>query len=79
MWADYGMTTGAEIHIEQRPANELTHVNGMRVAAEGIEVWNPGFDVTPGELISGLVTEKGVCVKEEGKPFDVPAFCAKFA
>lgn len=73
------MTTGAEIHIEQRPANELTCVNGIRVAAEGIEVWNPGFDVTPGSLISGLVTEKGVCVKEEGKDFDVAAFCSKYA
>jgi len=71
---DMKMKSGKEIHIEQRPANELTCVNGMRVAAEGIEVWNPGFDVTPGELIDGLITEKGVCFKEEGKAFDVPSF-----
>jgi methylthioribose-1-phosphate isomerase len=31
------------------------------------QVWNPGFDVTPGELIDGLITEKGVCFKEQGK------------
>ncbi len=40
------------------------------------QVWNPGFDVTPGELIDGLVTEKGICKKDAGKPYDVPAFVA---
>ena len=50
---DLKMQSGAEIHIEQRPPNELTCVNGMRIAAEGIDVWNPGFDVTPGDLIDG--------------------------
>lgn len=74
---DTKMKTGSEIHIEQRPAQELTHVNGMRVAAEGIEVWNPGFDVTPGQLIDGLITEKGVCSKGEDGKYDLPAFVAK--
>ena len=38
---------GADIVIEDRPASEITHVLGKRVAADGIDVWNPSFDVTP--------------------------------
>ncbi|XP_001604505.1 methylthioribose-1-phosphate isomerase [Nasonia vitripennis] len=57
---DFSIPTGEGIKIEERPANELTHVNGTRIAAEGINVWNPAFDVTPAELITGIVTEKGV-------------------
>ena len=44
------------------------------MAASGIDVWNPAFDVTPGELITGIVTEHGVAYKEEGRPFDIRGF-----
>ena len=45
----------------QRPAGEMTHVAGVRVAADGVACWNPAFDVTPAELITGgIVTETGV-------------------
>ena len=74
---DCKMQTGAEIHVEERKADELTHVNGVRVAAEGIGVWNPQFDVTPASLITGLITEHGIITKAAGADvFDVPAFVA---
>eukprot|EP00878_Enallax_costatus_P005791 GHUV01006072.1.p1 GENE.GHUV01006072.1~~GHUV01006072.1.p1 ORF type:complete len:713 (+),score=234.96 GHUV01006072.1:191-2329(+) len=56
---DANLSTGAEIEIEQRPAEEITHFKGQRVVVEGIQVWNPCFDVTPGELIEGIITEEG--------------------
>lgn len=58
---DLALASGAQIVIEERPARELTHVQGQQVAPEGIAVWNPGFDVTPAALITGgIITEKGV-------------------
>lgn len=53
--------TGAEIKIEQRPAEEVTEMwYKERMAPEGIKVFNPAFDVTDHELIAGIVTEYGV-------------------
>ncbi|MFN2547964.1 MAG: S-methyl-5-thioribose-1-phosphate isomerase [Myxococcales bacterium] len=52
--------TGADIPIEERAAAEVTHLAGQRVAAEGVEVFNPAFDVTPARYISAIVTERGV-------------------
>jgi len=52
--------SGGDIPIEQRPALEVTHLAGARVAAEGVEVFNPAFDVTPARYISAIVTERGV-------------------
>jgi methylthioribose-1-phosphate isomerase len=52
--------TGAEIPIEQRAPDEVTHLAGARVAAAGATVFNPAFDVTPAALISHIVTEAGV-------------------
>jgi methylthioribose-1-phosphate isomerase len=63
---DLSMEDGSSIPIEERPASELTDMNGVRIAAPGIGVWNPGFDVTPAELIGGIVTEHGVVYKEGG-------------
>ncbi len=57
---DLSLSNGKQIEIEERPARELTHVQGVQVAPEGIAVWNPGFDVTPAALITGIITEKGV-------------------
>lgn len=57
---------GASIPIEERPERELTELQGVRVAPHGIDVWNPAFDVTPHELITGgIVTEFGVFRPEE--------------
>ncbi|XP_067416612.1 methylthioribose-1-phosphate isomerase [Emydura macquarii macquarii] len=63
---DLHLAEGAEIVIEERPSEELTDVNGVRIAAPGIGVWNPAFDVTPHELITGgIITEFGVFRPEE--------------
>ena len=58
---DFGLESGRDIVIEERSSEEMCYVGGVRVAAEGIGCWNPAFDVTPAELITGgIVTEKGV-------------------
>uniref|UniRef100_A0A2R9ASE4 Methylthioribose-1-phosphate isomerase 1 n=1 Tax=Pan paniscus TaxID=9597 RepID=A0A2R9ASE4_PANPA len=63
---DLRLETGKEIIIEERPGQELTNVNGVRIAAPGIGVWNPAFDVTPHDLITGgIITELGVFAPEE--------------
>ena len=51
---------GAEIRIEERSPDEVTHAGGVRVAPEGVEAWNPAFDVTPAELVTVIVTERGI-------------------
>lgn len=57
---DTNIKTGAEIPIEERDHEEVTHINGKRICAEGINIINPGFDVTPNELIAGIITEVGI-------------------
>lgn len=57
---DLACPDGAAIPIEERPAKELTEVFGTPIAPEGIEVWNPAFDVTPPELLQGLILDLGV-------------------
>ncbi|MGB9809885.1 MAG: S-methyl-5-thioribose-1-phosphate isomerase [Caldanaerobacter sp.] len=57
---DFNIETGAEIVIEERSPEEVTHINGVRIAPEGIDVYNPAFDVTPHENITGIITEKGI-------------------
>jgi len=57
---DLRARSGSEIPIEQRSPAEVTHLAGARVAAEGVEVFNPAFDVTPARYISAIVTERGV-------------------
>ena len=52
--------TGADIPIEERRPEEVTHLAGRQLAPTGIDVWNPAFDVTPAALIRGWVTEKGI-------------------
>ena len=59
---DLNTPTGAEIKIEQRPAEEVTEMwYKERMAPEGIKVFNPAFDVTDHSLITGIITEKGMC------------------
>jgi methylthioribose-1-phosphate isomerase len=57
---DSGTATGADIHIEQRSADELLEYAGVRVAAPGVQAWNPVFDVTPARFIDVIVSERGV-------------------
>jgi methylthioribose-1-phosphate isomerase len=51
---------GATIEIEERNAKEVTHVDASRLVPEGARVWNPAFDVTPNDLIAGIITERGI-------------------
>lgn len=57
---DPSMADGSSIPIEERSADEITHIEGVPVAPAGCPVWNPGFDVTPGELITAIITERAV-------------------
>jgi methylthioribose-1-phosphate isomerase len=57
---DLRTSTGEEIPIEERNAMEVTHLGGIRVAAEGVRVFSPAFDITPNDFISAIVTEVGV-------------------
>jgi methylthioribose-1-phosphate isomerase len=57
---DLGTATGAEILIEERSGEEVLQFRGTRIAPPNTDVRNPAFDVTPAELISGIVTEEGV-------------------
>jgi len=57
---DMTVATGRDIPIEERASEEITTMGGRRIAPDGTPVWNPAFDVVPAELITGLITEKGV-------------------
>lgn len=57
---DLATPSGAEIPIEERAPEEVTHVAGTRTAPEGVGVWNPAFDVTPARLVTAIVTDRGV-------------------
>jgi methylthioribose-1-phosphate isomerase len=83
---DLHTASGKDIVIEERPGKEMTLVKGPRfdgvdldlsqpevvsIAAKGIDVWNPAFDVTPAELIDGIITEVGVVEKSADGKFDL--------
>lgn len=57
---DLTLKTGADVVIEQRDATEVTHIGGHRIAAEGVGVFNPAFDVTPARYVTAMITEHGV-------------------
>ena len=57
---DMECPTGEQIPIEERNIREITHIKDIQLAPEGIEVSNFAFDVTPNDLITGIITEKGV-------------------
>lgn len=58
---DPSLRSGDDIPIEERSHEEMTHIDGHRVAPLGVEVINPSFDVTPAALVTAIVTEKGIC------------------
>lgn len=85
---DLSTPSGESIKIEERPPHELVTIRGpvvskglefdienirtVSIAADGIGVWNAAFDLTPASLITGIVTEKGVIIKDEGeKEYDL--------
>ena len=54
-----------EVIIEERDPREVLYIEGRKIAPEGVEVWNPAFDITPPSLVSYVITEKGVFKPEE--------------
>jgi methylthioribose-1-phosphate isomerase len=58
---DLNLPSGDAIPIEERDAEEVTHINGVAIAPEGVPVYNPAFDVTPHRYLTGIITEEGVC------------------
>jgi methylthioribose-1-phosphate isomerase len=63
---DMSISTGADIPIEERSVDEVKGFRDYHWAALGVQIRNPAFDVTPAELVTGLITEKGV-VNQPGR------------
>jgi methylthioribose-1-phosphate isomerase len=57
---DMNCPTGEEIPIEERDRTEVTHVKDIQLAPEGVGITNYAFDVTPNDLVTAIITEKGV-------------------
>jgi len=57
---DLSLPSGEEIPIEQRGSEEITEGFGRRTAPEGVRTYSPAFDVTPAELITALITDRGI-------------------
>ena len=55
----------ASISIEERDPGEVTEILGKRITPRGIDVFNPAFDVTPLEFVTGLITDRGVFSSEQ--------------
>ena len=64
---DLSIASGEEIPIEERDAQEVTHIGGVPIAPEGVRAYNPAFDVTPHRYITGIVTEKGIVYPPFGR------------
>jgi len=64
---DASLASGDEIPIEQRSPSEVTHIQGVSIAPEGINVANPAFDVTPHKYITAIITEKGIIKEPYGE------------
>lgn len=57
---DFSLASGDQIPIEQRDSKEVTHVAGVQIACDGVPVYNPAFDITPHQHVSGIITELGI-------------------
>lgn len=57
---DITLETGSSIPIEERDPEEIRRGFGKQTAPDGVDIYNPAFDVTPAELIAGIVTENGI-------------------
>jgi methylthioribose-1-phosphate isomerase len=59
---DLSLASGEEIPIEERSADEVTTINNKRMAPEGAEVAHPAFDMTPNQLVTAIITDKGIAL-----------------
>ncbi len=64
---DLRLASGDEVPIEERAAEEVTHVSGQPIGPEGVNVANPAFDVTPHRYVTGIITERGIVYPPFGK------------
>lgn len=64
---DLSLVSGEQIPIEGRASEEVTHVQGISIAPEGVQVMNPAFDITPHYYVTAIVTEKGII----GEPYEM--------
>jgi len=64
---DPSLASGDEIPIEQRSPEEVTHIQGVSIAPDGINVANPAFDVTPHRYITAIITERGIISEPYGE------------
>jgi methylthioribose-1-phosphate isomerase len=64
---DPSLASGSEIPIEQRRPEEVTHIQGVSIAPEGIKAANPAFDVTPHNYITAIITERGIISEPYGE------------
>ena len=66
---DFSLPNGSQIPIEERKPEEVTRGFGRLTAPEGVQVYNPAFDVTPAELVTAFISEKGVAFPPFGEQF----------
>jgi len=64
---DLPLSSGAQIPIEERSPEEVTHIQGVPIAPEGIRAANPAFDITPHSYITAIITEKGIIKEPYGE------------
>ncbi len=64
---DPSLPSGDGITIEQRGSEEVTHIQGVSIAPEGITAANPAFDVTPHQYITAIITERGIIKEPYGE------------
>ncbi|MFW5486653.1 MAG: S-methyl-5-thioribose-1-phosphate isomerase [Sphaerochaetaceae bacterium] len=57
---DFSIASGKDIPIELRASEEVTRIGSEQIAPDGMQVYNPAFDVTPNENVTGIITEKGI-------------------
>ncbi len=57
---DLSLQSGEQIPIEERNSREITHMREQQLGPDGVEVHNPAFDITPNQLISAIITDRGV-------------------
>eukprot|EP00455_Lapot_gusevi_P016395 TRINITY_DN1844_c0_g1_i3.p1 TRINITY_DN1844_c0_g1~~TRINITY_DN1844_c0_g1_i3.p1 ORF type:complete len:250 (+),score=140.20 TRINITY_DN1844_c0_g1_i3:33-752(+) len=72
---DLTLASGRQIPIEERTPLEVTHVGNECIAPVGVPVFNPGFDITPAQYLTGIITEEGICYP----PFEQSLKAAKDA
>lgn len=57
---DLSLSCGDEIPIEQRSGDEVTYLNNKRITPEGANVAHPAFDITPNDLVTAIITDRGI-------------------